>query len=193
MDKKHILKQWVDHTLLKHSYAWEQTESFAGRLNMPPLCAFLLLCSAGKADFVGISWLSAPVTDFPNGNMNSHRGEGVRDRDAVKNGATKLTWSSPSACRGTLRPGPDEIRQIHACGGRCPKVNIETPPSDRGREEGKLRQNTESGADFTKTSTGFFHSRRNGGSAPGGSTQAPRSRSSWAAGGTHPLKMHSVC
>ena len=105
------------------------------------------------------------VIGFPNGNMTTAV-KVFETEDAVKNGADEIDMVINI---GLVKAGHydqvlDEIRQIKAaCGGRCLKVIIETCLLTEEEKKEMCRVVTESGADFIKTSTGFFHSRRNAG------------------------------
>ena len=166
MDKKDILSR-VDHTLLKQTATWEQIEKLC-REGMEYAAASVCIppCYVKQAkDFVGDKLAVCTVIGFPNGNMTTAV-KVFETEDAVKNGADEIDMVINI---GLVKAGHydqvlDEIRQIKAaCGGRCLKVIIETCLLTEEEKKEMCRVVTESGADFIKTSTGFFHSRRNAG------------------------------
>lgn len=159
MDTKKILSM-VDHTLLLQASTWDEIRALCddaicygtASVCIPP-------CYVKKAkEYVGEQMKICTVIGFPNGNHTTAT-KVFETMDAVNNGADEIDMVINV---GMLRAKEydyvlNEIREIkEACGEKILKVIIETCLLT---EEEKIKMCeivTESGADFIKTSTGFF-------------------------------------
>lgn len=150
----------VDHTLLKQTATWDQIKALCDEaMEFGTASVCIPPCYVKQAhDYVQGKLTICTVVGFPNGNMTTNAKE-FETLEALANGAEEIDMVINI---GMLRAGntdyvANEIRRLkEACGRRILKVIIETCLLTEEEKKTMCRIVTECGADFIKTSTGFW-------------------------------------
>lgn len=159
MDREEILKK-VDHTLLVQTATWEEIREIlddAMKYHTASACIPAAYVKQA-AEYVQGRLPICTVIGFPNG-YHTTAVKVFETKDAVANGASEIDMVINIGFLKDKRYEEieEEIRQVHAaCDGRILKVIIETCLLT---EEEKIKMCeivTKAGAEFIKTSTGFF-------------------------------------
>ena len=150
MDVKEILAH-CDHTLLKQESTWGQIKAVCDD-GLKYECASVCIPASfvkQAADYVGNDLKICTVIGFPNG-YSTTAVKVFETEDAIRNGADEIDmvinigWVKDQRWDDLL----EEIKSIKAsCQGRILKVIVETCLL--------TQEETEAGADYIKTSTGF--------------------------------------
>ena len=159
MDHKELLKR-VDHTLLTPTAAWDQIQKLCDEgltFGTASICIPPRYVSRA-AGYVGQRLKICTVVGFPNG-YNTPEVKVFETEDAIRNGADEIDmvinigWVKDQRWDEVLA----EIKAIKAsCQGRILKVIVETCLLTEAEKIKLCELVTESGADYIKTSTGFF-------------------------------------
>ncbi len=159
MDVKNILAH-CDHTLLKQESTWAQIKEVCDD-GLKYGCASVCIPASfvkQAADYVGNELKICTVIGFPNG-YSTTAVKGFETEDAIRNGADEIDmvinigWVKDQRWDEVLA----EIKAIKAsCQGRILKVIVETCLLTEAEKIKLCELVTESGADYIKTSTGFF-------------------------------------
>ena len=158
MDIKEILAK-VDHTLLAQDATWEQISAICDD-GIKYGCASVCIPASyvkQAAEYVDGRIAVCTVIGFPNG-YDTTAAKCFEAADAVKNGASEIDmvinigWVKDGLYDRVL----EEIKAIKGhCDGRLLKVIIETCMLTDAEKIEMCRVVSESGADYSKTSTGF--------------------------------------
>ena len=159
MDVKNILAH-CDHTLLKQESTWAQIKEVCDD-GLKYGCASVCIPASfvkQAADYVGNELKICTVIGFPNG-YSTTAVKVFETEDAIRNGADEIDmvinigWVKDQRWDEVLA----EIKAIKAsCQGRILKVIVETCLLTEAEKIKLCELVTESGADYIKTSTGFF-------------------------------------
>ena len=158
MDKKEILSK-VDHTLLAQTATWEEIKQILDDGMKYETASACIPAAYVKqaAEYVQGKLPICTVIGFPNGYATT-AAKVFMAKDAVANGAAEVDMVINI---GWLKDGrydevEEEIRQVHAaCGGKLPKVIIETCLLTDEEKIKCCELVTKAGAEYIKTSTGF--------------------------------------
>ena len=159
MDREEILNK-VDHTLLAQTATWEEIREIlddAMKYHTASACIPAAYVKQA-AEYVQGRLPICTVIGFPNG-YHTTAVKVFETKDAVANGASEIDMVINIGFLKDKRYEEieEEIRQVHAaCEGRILKVIIETCLLTEKEKIKMCEIVTKAGAEFIKTSTGFF-------------------------------------
>lgn len=159
MEKRTIF-QAVDHTLLTPEATWEEIRRTCDegvKYGTASVCIPPSFVKRAK-DYLGDRKAVCTVIGFPNG-YSTEETKVFETKDAVSKGADEIDMviNLGDLKEGNFQKIQDEICRIkEACQGRILKVIVEACLLTREEKIRMCQTVTEAGADFIKTSTGFF-------------------------------------
>ncbi len=159
MEKRTIF-QAVDHTLLTPEATWEEIRRTCDegvKYGTASVCIPPSFVKRAK-DYLGDRKAVCTVIGFPNG-YSTEETKVFETKDAVSKGADEIDMviNLGDLKEGNFQKIQDEICRIkEACQGRILKVIVEACLLTREEKIRMCQAVTEAGADFIKTSTGFF-------------------------------------